>query len=54
MSKPDLLSEVRHACRLNQMSPRTEKTYINWIIRFFRFLKRQHPGVRVGGLGVRG
>ena len=43
MSPSPLLSEVRRVCRIRHMSARTEKTYINWIVRFFRYHKMKHP-----------
>lgn len=43
MSPSPLLAEVRRVCRIRHMSRRTEKTYINWIVRFFRFLHMKHP-----------
>ena len=43
MSPSLLLTEVRRVCRIRHMSVRTEKTYINWIIRFFKYNKMKHP-----------
>lgn len=43
MSPSPLLSEVRRVCRVRHLSPRTEKTYINWMIRFFRYHNMKHP-----------
>ena len=32
-----LLDQVRHAIRARHYSPRTERCYVRWIIRFIRF-----------------
>ncbi len=43
MSSSPLLDEVRRVCRIRHMSARTEKTYINWIVRFFKHHNMKHP-----------
>jgi integron integrase len=48
MSKParrrsPFLEQVRHAVRVRHYSLRTEKTYIDWIVRFIRFHDCRHP-----------
>lgn len=43
MNSSLLLTEVRRVCRIRHMSPKTEKTYINWIVRFFRYHHMKHP-----------
>ena len=40
---PRLLTQVRSACRLRQLSPRTEQAYKAWIVRFVRFHRMRHP-----------
>ncbi|HLV25970.1 MAG TPA: integron integrase [Gemmatimonadales bacterium] len=42
-AKPKLLVQVREACRLRQLSPRTEQAYKSWIVRFVRFHRMRHP-----------
>jgi len=43
MQKPHLLDQVHHVCRNRHYSPRTEKTYIQWIKRFIFFHDKRHP-----------
>ncbi len=38
-----LLDQVRAQIRYRHFSPRTERTYVDWIKRFIRFHGRQHP-----------
>ena len=40
---PRLLTLVREAIRVRGYSPRTEKAYIGWIIRYVRFCDSRHP-----------
>lgn len=41
--KPKLLEQVRNELRLRHYSPRTEKSYVSWIIRFILFHNKKHP-----------
>lgn len=41
--EPKLLVRVHQACRLRQLSPRTEQAYKAWIVRFVRFHGLRHP-----------
>lgn len=43
MQKPRLLDQVRHVCRVRHYSPRTEKTYFQWIKRYIFFHDKRHP-----------
>ena len=43
MATPRLLDVVRDRLRAHHYSPRTEQAYIQWIRRFIRFHKDQHP-----------
>jgi len=43
MQKPRLLDQVRELCRVRHYSPRTEKTYIDWIKRYIYFHDKRHP-----------
>lgn len=43
MDKPKLLDQVRNEIRRRNYSHRTEKTYIQWIVRFIRFHGTRHP-----------
>ena len=43
MQKPRLLDQVRDVCRVRHYSPRTEKTYIQWIKRYIFFHDKRHP-----------
>lgn len=43
MQKPRLLDQVREVCRVRHYSPRTEKTYIQWIKRYIFFHNKRHP-----------
>ena len=38
------INEVRAAIRVRHYSIRTEKTYVDWILRFIRFNNLRHPG----------
>jgi integron integrase len=40
---PKLLEEIRIELRAKHYSPRTEKTYLNWIRRFIIFHNKRHP-----------
>jgi integron integrase len=42
-ARPRLLGQVRAACRLRQLSRRTEQAYLSWIRRFVRFHRLRHP-----------
>jgi integron integrase len=42
-SQPKLLDQVRAVIRSKHYSRRTEETYIDWITRYVRFHKTQHP-----------
>jgi integron integrase len=42
-AKPRLLSRVRGHMRARQLSPRTEQSYIAWIIRYVRYHRMRHP-----------
>jgi integron integrase len=37
------MDQVRSEMRLRHMSPRTERAYVGWILRFIRFHERRHP-----------
>ena len=41
--EPRLLERVRRALRIRHYSPRTEKAYVRWIIRFIFFHGKRHP-----------
>jgi integrase len=41
-AKPRLLDQVRQAIRTRHYSPRTEKAYVRWIIRFILFHGKRH------------
>ena len=41
--EPKLLERVSNVIKLKHLSPRTEKIYINWIIRFVNFHDKRHP-----------
>jgi len=43
MDKPKLLDQVRTELRRRNYSYRTEKSYIQWIIRYIRFHDTRHP-----------
>jgi integron integrase len=43
-----LLDQVRQAVRLRHYSPRTEKAYVRWVLRFVRHSGRRHPA-ELGG-----
>lgn len=51
-STPRLLDGVRAEIRLRHYSFRTEKAYVEWIVRFLRFHGRRHPRL-MGGVEVR-
>ncbi|MSR46095.1 MAG: integron integrase [Planctomycetes bacterium] len=40
---PRLIDRVRAVIRARHLSPRTEQTYVHWIIRFVRFHHLRHP-----------
>src|SRR5688500_10425423 len=42
-SPPRLLDAVRAEIRLRHYSFRTQKAYVDWIVRFIRFHDRRHP-----------
>ncbi len=42
-TKPRLLDQVRHRCRMLHYSWRTEKSYAQWIRRFILFHQKRHP-----------
>jgi integrase len=42
-SKPRLLDQLRHACRVRHFSPRTEEAYCLWSKRFILFHEERHP-----------
>ncbi len=42
-TKPRLLDQVRHRCRVKHYSIRTEKAYVDWIRRFIHFHGVRHP-----------
>ena len=41
--KPRLLDQVGDVYRVRHYSPRTEKTYIQWIKRYIFFHDKRHP-----------
>ncbi len=41
-SKPKLLDQVRNLCRIQHLSIRTEKAYVQWIERFLRFHRNRY------------
>ena len=43
INKPKLMEQYHQALRARHYSPRTEKTYSRWIIRFLQFHKMVHP-----------
>jgi integron integrase len=40
---PRLLDQVRQALRVRHYSPRTERAYVRWILRYIHFHQRRHP-----------
>lgn len=42
-AEPRLLDRVREQMRLRHYSPRTEKAYVGWVVRFVRFSGTRHP-----------
>jgi hypothetical protein len=38
-----LLARIRSTCRVQHLSPRTEKAHLNWIRRFVAFSGGRHP-----------
>jgi integron integrase len=42
-AQPRLLTQVRHAIRVNHYSGRTEEAYVGWIRRYVRFSGLRHP-----------
>jgi integron integrase len=51
-SSPRLLDAVKAAIRVRHYSFRTQKAYVEWIVRYIRFHNRQHPR-NLGGEAVR-
>jgi len=43
-----LLDKLRNAIRLRHYSPRTEKAYVRWVVRYIIFHKKRHPA-ELGG-----
>ena len=43
MTKTKLLDEVRNVIRLRHYSPKTEKSYTNWIKRYILYHNKKHP-----------
>jgi integron integrase len=43
MAEKKLLEKVRDVLRVKHYSLKTEKAYINWIVRFIRFHNKRHP-----------
>ncbi|HTE44161.1 MAG TPA: phage integrase N-terminal SAM-like domain-containing protein, partial [Gemmatimonadaceae bacterium] len=43
IAKPKLLDRVRGRMRARHMSPRTERAYVGWIIRYIRYHGTRHP-----------
>lgn len=43
MSQPKLLDQLRDALRIRHYSPRTEKAYVRWVVRFVHFHRLRHP-----------
>ena len=41
--KPKLLDLVRQTIRLKHYSMRTERVYVDWIMRFILFHDKRHP-----------
>jgi integron integrase len=41
--KPRLLAQVKGRMRARHMSPRTERAYVGWIIRYIRYHGTRHP-----------
>ncbi|MFN2399127.1 MAG: integron integrase [Gemmatimonadaceae bacterium] len=41
--KPRLLAQVRGRMRARHLSPRTERAYVGWIIRYIRYHGMRHP-----------
>jgi integron integrase len=42
-ARPRLLDQVRAACRVRHLSPRTEDAYVAWIRKFILFQQKRHP-----------
>lgn len=42
-NRPKLLDQVRSVMKVRHYSSRTEKAYLNWIIRFILFHNKRHP-----------
>jgi integron integrase len=51
-SPPSLLDQIRSEIRVRHYSFRTQKAYVDWIVRFIRFHGRRHPR-DLGGEEVR-
>jgi hypothetical protein len=47
-SRSPFLEQVRAAIRVRHYSVRTERAYIDWIVRFIHFHDRRHPGLEPG------
>ena len=43
MTKPKLLDLYRRELRVRHYSPRTEKSYVDWVRRYARFHDMKHP-----------
>jgi integron integrase len=43
MTAPRLMEQVRAVARVRHLSPRTERAYAGWIVRFIRFHGTRHP-----------
>ncbi len=52
-SKPRLLDQVRERIRCKHYSIRTEKSYLDWILRFICFHGKMHP-VAMGEVEIEG
>jgi hypothetical protein len=42
-TKPRLLEQVRITCRQKHFSPKTEKSYVFWILQYILFHGKRHP-----------
>jgi integron integrase len=49
---PRLIDQVRAAIRARHLSPRTEKAYVQWIVRYVRHHRLRHPGT-MGSVEIR-
>ena len=41
--KPRLLGQVKGRMRARHLSPRTERAYLGWILRYIRYHGTRHP-----------